>query len=127
MKFSFNLKFITFWEKKYSINRNNIPKFFDSLTEKILLTGKYLNAINETGRHLQPIANDANKENEFEININKPFNSKLCIPNAKEIFFTIKEDVYKQMVESSYNFSSRVLLDLLLNEHKLIDRLRYMN
>jgi gamma-tubulin complex component 2 len=40
-----------FWEKKYWItNRNNIPKFLEDISERILLTGKYLNAINETDR-----------------------------------------------------------------------------
>ena len=50
--------------------------------------------------------------------------SKLSVPNAREILFTTKEDIYKQIVDNSYSFSSKVLLNLLLNEHKLIDRLR---
>lgn len=52
--------------------------------------------------------------------------SIFSIPNAKEIVFTIKEDVYRQIVDISYNFSSKVLLNLLLHDHKLLDRLRYI-
>jgi gamma-tubulin complex component 2 len=96
-----------FWEKKYWItNRNNIPKFLEDISERILLTGKYLNAINET---------DRTKNSD---------NSKVVIPNAVEIIFSIKDEAYKQIVDNAYMYSSKILLNLLLNEHKLIDRLR---
>lgn len=49
---------------------------------------------------------------------------KLVIPNAVEINFTTKEDVYKNIVDNAYNYSSEILLNLLLKEHKLMDRLR---
>lgn len=55
----------------------------------------------------------------FRINENK-----IVIPNATEIIFTIKEEAYKQIVENAYNYSSKILLNLLLKEHKLMDRLR---
>lgn len=118
---SFNF---TFWEKKYSVNRNNAPKFIEHLCDKILLTGKYLNAINETGKNLFLVACTENKENiDQELNDHKS-NFKLSVPDAREILFTTKEETYKQIVENSYNFSSKVLLNLLLKDHKLIDRLR---
>ena len=120
IKEDFNEKF---WEKKYSVNRNNAPKFMEHLTEKILLTGKYLNAINETGKALFLIENKENVDATSPVN-ESGANLKLCVPGAKEILFTTKEGVYKQIVDSSYNFSSKVLLNLLLKDHKLIDRLR---
>jgi gamma-tubulin complex component 2 len=95
-----------FWEKKYSINRNSIPKFLENISERILLTGKYLNAINETDQSRLGI------------------DSKLVIPNTIEIIFSIKDEAYKQIVENAYLYSSKILLNLLLKEHKLIDRLR---
>ena len=120
IKEDFNEKF---WEKKYSVNRNNAPKFMEHLTEKILLTGKYLNAINETGKALFLIENKENVDATSPVN-ESGANLKLRVPGAKEILFTTKEGVYKQIVDSSYNFSSKVLLNLLLKDHKLIDRLR---
>ena len=120
------------------------------LSEKVLLTGKYLNAIYETGRGFtksngakevhrhQQIFEDAADESMIEdepenastadksclTNNNYLSNGRLIIPDAKEIVFTTKEEVYKQIVEKAYNYSSKVLLNLLLKEHKLIDRLR---
>lgn len=122
IKEDFNEKF---WEKKYAVNRNNAPKFMEHLTDKILLTGKYLNAINETGKALYLIDNKENLE-ALNPNENKA-NFKLNVPGAKEILFTTKEGVYKQIVDNSYNFSSKVLLNLLLKDHKLIDRLRLVH
>jgi gamma-tubulin complex component 2 len=99
--------------------KQNTPKFLEHISEKILLTGKYLNAINETGKNLIRIQ----KENE-PITLLTSNALNITIPNAKEIVFTIKEEIYKQIVDISYNFSSKVLLNLLLHDHKLIDRLR---
>lgn len=117
IKEDFNEKF---WEKKYSVNRNNVPKFMDQLTDHILLTGKYLNAISETGKSLFKVPNENNEIDSSESNLD----FKNYVPNAKEILFTTKEEIYKQIVDNSYNFSSKVLLNLLLKDHKLIDRLR---
>jgi hypothetical protein len=112
-------------------------------SEKILLTGKYLNAIYETGTFL--VRKDlnsnvdssemmweeavANAENDNAIEQMKRLNlngnsKKLIIPNAVEIGFTTKDEVYKQIIENAYNYSSEVLLNLLLKDHKLINRLR---
>ena len=123
LKDDFNEKF---WERKYSLIKQNTPKFLESIAEKILLTGKYLNAINETGKNLILISKDEERhgnERKFITNGNK---GVINIPNAREIVFTIKEEIYKQIVDISYNFSSKVLLNLLLHDHKLIDRLRFI-
>jgi hypothetical protein len=115
-----------------------MPKIFADLGEKILLTGKYLNAIYETGKVVFINDMNANKENELPDDQDNDDNdngnsgelikftdsTKLVIPNAVEILFTTKVDVYKQIVENTYNYSSKVLLYLLLKEHKLVDRLR---
>lgn len=93
-----------FWEKKYSINRINTPKFLENIAERILLAGKYLNAINETDQRPLRIPDDA-------------------MPMV-EIGFSTKDEAYKQIVDNAYMYSSKILLNLLLNEHKLIDRLR---
>lgn len=94
----------------------------EHLTEKILLTGKYLNAINETGISLYQVPHENSDIQSSESNLN----FKNYVPNAKEILFTTKEEIYKQIVDNSYNFSSKVLLNLLLKDHKLINRLRYL-
>ena len=131
--------YYTFWEKKYSANRNNMPKFLEQISDKILLTGKYLNAIYETGKIIVRNEKDINsndlralaatdqdevKEQDEKIEIKLNNRSKIIIPNATEIIFTTKEEFYKQVVDNAYNYSSKILLNLLLKDHKLIDRLR---
>lgn len=54
----------------------------------------------------------------------KNSNKKLVVPNAQEINFTIKDEYYKLIIENAYNYSSEVLLNLLLKDHKLVNRLR---
>lgn len=122
LKDDFNEKF---WEKKYSISSQNIPKFLAVTSEKILLTGKYLNAIFETGSMLAKDVNSnelLNYENVSEKIEVKP--KKFDLPEPVEIHFTTKEETYKQIVENAYNFSSKILLNLLLKDHKLVNRLR---
>lgn len=132
-----------------------MPKFLEPLSTKILLTGKYLNAIHETGKFLvvdssnQTVENEegqhggdlAGSDNSGEEDggggggggvkrtlsgerLRLTASKKLVIPNAVEINFTTKEDVYKNIVDNAYNYSSEILLNLLLKEHKLMDRLR---
>lgn len=39
-----------YWEKRYSVQRDRVPKFLDKFTDIILRTGKYLNVISQCGR-----------------------------------------------------------------------------
>ncbi|KPJ21046.1 Gamma-tubulin complex component 2-like [Papilio machaon] len=38
-----------YWEKRYSIQRERVPKFLEKYTDIILRTGKYLNVISQCG------------------------------------------------------------------------------
>lgn len=123
LKEDFNEKF---WERKYSLNKANMPKIFTDLGEKILLTGKYLNAIYETGKVVVFAYNQTGEAPTAESSEIASLEATEAVkpPAAVEILFTTKIDVYKQIVERTYNFSSQVLLNLLLKDHKLMDRLR---
>lgn len=39
----------SYWETRYTVCQENIPSFFEHMTEKILRTGKYLNVVRECG------------------------------------------------------------------------------
>lgn len=39
-----------YWDKKYSIEREKIPKFLESVADIILKAGKYLNVIRQCGK-----------------------------------------------------------------------------
>ncbi len=115
-----------------------MPKFLEHLSEKILLTGKYLNAIYETGKiivrneksminsvEIPNMASENSGQQDEKVEFKLNGRSKIIIPNASEIIFTTKEEFYKQIVDNAYNYSSKILLNLLLKDHKLVDRLRY--
>lgn len=38
-----------YWDKKYAIRRERIPKFLEPMADKILKAGKYLNVIRQCG------------------------------------------------------------------------------
>ena len=46
-------------------------------------------------------------------------------PCAEEIVYSIKERQYYDQIEKAYNFASRLLLDLLMEEKELRARFRY--
>ena len=46
-------------------------------------------------------------------------------PNADEIIYTLHEREYVEKIEKAYGYASKTLLDLLMDERALMDRLRY--
>lgn len=72
--------------------------FLSKIAEKVLHTGKYLNVIRQCGNNVQ------------------------C-PDSREIKYTLIEREYMQCIEEAYSYASQRLLTLLLEEHKLMERL----
>lgn len=88
-----------YWEQRYTVVRENIPIFLEKVAHKILSTGKYLNVIRQCGQNVQ------------------------C-PNADEIIYTLNEREYVEKIEKAYSYASKTLLDLLMDDRALMDRLR---
>lgn len=88
-----------YWEQRYTICRDRIPIFLELLADKILRTGKYLNVVRQCGQDPK------------------------C-PQAEEILYTLKERQYVDQIEKAYNYASKLLLDLVMEERELIPRLR---
>ncbi|XP_047134835.2 gamma-tubulin complex component 2 [Hydra vulgaris] len=88
-----------YWEQHYTIERERIPKFLERVAEKILRTGKYLNVIRQCG-----------------LSIN-------C-PHAREIVYCLRERDYVEHIEKAYDYASYTLLDMLMTEKKLLQRLQ---
>lgn len=40
----------TYWEKRYTLRKEQLPSFLANVSEKMFVTGKYLNVIRECGR-----------------------------------------------------------------------------
>jgi gamma-tubulin complex component 2 len=87
-----------YWDKKYSIEREKIPKFLESVADIILKAGKYLNVIRQCG---------------------KPVKNKI-----RPILYKIEEKHYIEAIENAYKFASQTLLDLVVKEKDLLGRLK---
>ncbi|CAH0560730.1 unnamed protein product [Brassicogethes aeneus] len=87
-----------YWDKKYSVRRERIPKFLEPVSDIILKSGKYLNVIRQCG---------------------KPVKNKVL-----PIQYKIEEKHYIQAIEEAYKFASQTLLDLVIKEKDLIGRLK---
>ena len=117
-----------FWERKYILKRETTPKFLESFSSKILLIGKYINAVNTTMKlNLKKENNNLKLINPQERLQSIQKHQKIIIPNTKEIIFSIKEDNYKDAIENAYDYANKLLLDLLLQEFKLIQRLKLVS
>uniref|UniRef100_A0ABM0N0D7 Gamma-tubulin complex component n=1 Tax=Saccoglossus kowalevskii TaxID=10224 RepID=A0ABM0N0D7_SACKO len=89
----------SYWNKRYTICRDRIPKFLEPCVDKILNTGKYLNVVRQCRRDPK------------------------C-PSAEEILYTLKEREYIDVIEKAHSYASKMLVDLLIEERELIGRLR---
>ena len=116
-----------FWEKKYTLRRDKTPTFLEYFAPKILLIGKYINAVNITTKlNLQKENNDLKLISPKERLANYQSHQSVVIPNTKEIQFSIKEDNYKTTIENAYDYANKLLLDLLFQEFKLVQRLKFV-
>ncbi|XP_057667039.1 gamma-tubulin complex component 2-like isoform X3 [Diorhabda carinulata] len=87
-----------YWEKKYAVCRERIPKFLEPVADIILKAGKYLNVIRQCG---------------------KPVKNKVL-----PIQYKIEEKHYIEAIEKAYMFASQTLLDLVIKEKDLLGRLK---
>eukprot|EP01116_Phalansterium_solitarium_P012776 TRINITY_DN2935_c0_g1_i1.p1 TRINITY_DN2935_c0_g1~~TRINITY_DN2935_c0_g1_i1.p1 ORF type:complete len:812 (-),score=349.12 TRINITY_DN2935_c0_g1_i1:98-2533(-) len=87
-----------YWEHRYTIKQKQLPSFLSSISEKILVTGKYLNVMRECGVDIDIV--------------------------AQRLVYTPNEREYVEKIETAYEFASRKLLDLLLGKYQLLPRLR---
>ncbi|KAJ5077069.1 gamma-tubulin complex component 2 [Anaeramoeba ignava] len=77
---------------------SSVPFFLALSTEKLLMTGKYLNVIKECG-----------------IEINYPYEEKF--------YYTPNEQEYIEMIDKAHSYASTLLLDIMIKENKLFDHL----
>ncbi|KPJ17181.1 Gamma-tubulin complex component 2 [Papilio machaon] len=88
-----------YWEKRYSIQRERVPKFLEKYTDIILRTGKYLNVISQCGK-------------------------SIAKTNTEDIKYSLREQNYSAIIQKAYAFASKSLLELLLKEYDLMGRLK---
>jgi gamma-tubulin complex component 2 len=105
-----------FWSRRYILQRNNTPILFQSSSEMILNTGKYLNAIRES-------AFDYNEDLNMDMSTSiLRIDKQLLMNNHKKLEYTIHEKDLDETLEEAYKYASEILLDLILNKYHLIER-----
>ncbi|KIX02644.1 uncharacterized protein Z518_08586 [Rhinocladiella mackenziei CBS 650.93] len=90
-----------YWEKRYYIREKEVPPQLESVRDKVLLAGKYLNVVRECGG----------------VNIG----SKIVDTPA-----TFDDPRFLDNVNNAYSFANKELLHLLLTKNSLRSRLRSM-
>jgi gamma-tubulin complex component 2 len=92
-----------YWEKRYTLRQELIPPQLDSLKDKVLLAGKYLNVVRECGGIENVTRNlDANND----------------LPH------TFEDARFAENISGAYGFANQSLMKLLITTHGLPSRLR---
>lgn len=89
-----------YWEKRYVIRPDKIPRFLEKVADIILRTGKYLNVMRECGNTVS-----------------------MKQTNNLNLQFSHTDSNYLTFINNAYNFASSTLLDLIMKKHDLIGRL----
>lgn len=88
-----------YWEQHYVNRKDRTPIFLAQVSQKVLNTGKYLNVVRQCGRDVK------------------------C-PYAEKVMYTLNEKGYFDQIERAYNYASKLLMNLLMEEKELMARLR---
>lgn len=88
-----------YWEKRYTIRDNEVPPQLESVRDKVLLAGKYLNVVRECGG----------------VDISKA---------VKDVPKTLDDPRFLDNVNAAYTYANASLLNLLLTKNSLTTRFR---
>ncbi len=88
-----------YWERRYTIREHDVPPQLESVKEKVLLAGKYLNVVRECGG----------------VDVSKA---------VKDVPSSFDDNRFLDNVNSAYAHANESLLKLLLTTHALPARLR---
>lgn len=88
-----------YWEKRYTIRDNEVPPQLDTVRDKVLLAGKYLNVVRECGG----------------VDVSKA---------VKDVPKTLDDPRFLDNVNAAYTYANASLLNLLLTKNSLTTRFR---
>lgn len=92
--------FNDYWEKRYIIRPEKIPRFLEKQADVILRTGKYLNVVRECGKRVI--------FNQFQADLK---------------FSHTDEQNYINVITDAYSFASKALLELIMDDNDLMGHL----
>lgn len=85
-----------YWESRYTIHKERIPRFLDDDADIILRTGKYLNVIRQCGRTISPPA------------------------ELSKLKYVATSQQHSTFIKKAYLHASKTLLQLLVKENNLM-------
>ncbi|PYH45121.1 gamma-tubulin-complex subunit SPC97 [Aspergillus saccharolyticus JOP 1030-1] len=88
-----------YWEKRYTIRDNEVPPQLETVKDKVLLAGKYLNVVRECGG----------------VDVSKA---------VKDVPKTLDDPRFLENVNAAYTYANASLLNLLLTKNSLTTRFR---
>lgn len=88
-----------YWDRRYTVQQENLPSFLEHMADKILCAGKYLNVVRECGKEVGH-------------------------PAAQNMQYSVHERQYIEQIETAHSYASHKLLDLILVERDLGGYLR---
>ncbi|PYI17671.1 spindle pole body component alp4 [Aspergillus violaceofuscus CBS 115571] len=88
-----------YWDKRYTIRDNEVPPQLETVKDKVLLAGKYLNVVRECG------GVDVSKE-------------------VRDVPKTLDDPRFLENVNAAYTYANASLLNLLLTKNSLTTRFR---
>lgn len=91
-----------YWEKRYTIRRDKVPRFFNDLSDVILRAGKYLNVIRQCGV--------------------TQFEGEQCDEVLE--FCPTDMTVHSQFIQKAYTSAARTLLKVLVKDNDLMGHLQ---
>ncbi|XP_050430669.1 gamma-tubulin complex component 2-like [Adelges cooleyi] len=95
-----------YWNKCYAIKHEFVPSYLEKYKEIILRTGKYLNAL-------------------YHCNVSEKSNLVYKSDNDEKLVYSLWCSTnYLQIVNNAYMFASTSLLNMLLNDYDLMNRLK---
>ncbi|KAI9486037.1 MAG: gamma-tubulin complex component protein [Benjaminiella poitrasii] len=126
----------TYWETRYTIRQDYIPVFLEPIKDQILLAGKFLNVVRECGVEIanpeemqneilgHPVIGEARSNNPSNLLQQASHNYHNHIPSRGEVWTAVNGSGFVQNLEIAYKYANQKLLNLLMKEQQLLERLR---
>ncbi|EPB92366.1 hypothetical protein HMPREF1544_00664 [Mucor circinelloides 1006PhL] len=126
----------TYWETRYTIREGSVPIFLEPMKNQILLAGKFLNVVRECGVR---IANPQEMQSEIlgqnidqDLSLNSPLlnapqhsaSNTSFMPTRSEVWAAVDGSRFVKSLDIAYKYANQTLLNLLLKDQQLIERLR---
>ncbi|KAI7904831.1 gamma-tubulin complex component protein [Cokeromyces recurvatus] len=117
----------TYWETRYTIREAYVPFFLEPIKDQILLAGKFLNVVRECGVEIanpDEMQHEVSSQNTVEEISNSPYLANNYILSRGEVWTAVDGSRFIKNLEIAYKYANQKLLNLLMKEQQLLERLR---